>query len=156
MSALELYFPPRRSLSLGRFSQMKKLVLILFLASSSVFAEIGVHYYPYDDCQTTSHRTTLAQDSEELRLAKASLPPAYVAGSNKGVLDLTPGYDLHLFPDKSAMLVSWCDIGPNKLVAIGKWMIVKGAVRIDWKEQRFEGTEKDFFWEYHGLCESLV
>jgi hypothetical protein len=135
---------------------MKKCILMLLLASSSVVAEIGVHYYPYDDCESTSHRMSLAPEGEELRLANARLLPAYVAGSYKGVLDLTAGYDFHLFPDKSAMLVSWCDIGPNKVVAIGKWEIVQGTIRIDWKEQRFEGKEKDFFSEYHGLCESLV
>lgn len=137
-------------------SQMKKLILILLLASSSAAAEIGTHLYPYDDCVSTSHRISLAPEGEELRLAKASLLPDYVAGSYKGVLDLTAGYDLHLFPDKSAMLVSWCDIGTNRLVAIGKWVILQETVRIDWKEQRFEGKEKAFFAKYHGLCERLV
>jgi hypothetical protein len=134
---------------------MQKIVLMLLLASSSVLAEIAIHSYPYDDCESTSHRMSLAPESE-LRLAKAVLLPAYVAGAYKGLFDLTAGYSLHLFPDKSAMLVSWSDVGPNKVVAIGKWVIVQGTVRIDWKEQRFEEKEKDFFAKYHGLCESLV
>ena len=47
-------------------------------------------------------------------------------------------------------------IGTNKLVAIGKWVIAQETVKIDWKEQRFEGKEKAFFAKYHGLCERLV
>jgi len=135
---------------------MKKLIMLALLGCVSATAETGSHYYPYDDCETTTHKMNLARKGVELRLATAQLIPAFVPGSYKGIWDLTSGYTLHLFPDKTAMLESWCDVCPARLVAVGEWAADQSSVRIDWKEQRFNAKEKELYVKSYGLCESLI
>jgi hypothetical protein len=134
---------------------MKRFLSLAILACATCLGQ-SVKYYPYDDCESTTHRLSPDPGNVELRRAKAEILPAYVAGCYKGVFDLTSGYTLHLFPDGSAMLESWCDICLPKLKAEGKWNIQKSSVKIDWKEQRFDPKGKEFFAKFHGAYDSLV
>jgi hypothetical protein len=134
---------------------MKRYLLLSVLICTAGLGQ-GVHYYPYDDCQRTTHRLSLGPGNVELRRAKADLLPAYVAGCYKGVFDLTAGYTLHLFPDGAALLESWCDISSPEIKAEGKWKIQGDSVQIDWTKKRLDPREKEFFTKYHGVCNSLI
>lgn len=132
-----------------------KLFLILAFLTASSFADIKVHYYPYDDCVVSSSVFTMLKKDLEPRTAQARAAADYAAGAYVGIFDLTSGYTLHLFPDKRAMLSSWCDICPTELVAEGVWKIEEAQVLIEWKNWQLDAQTKKFFVDYHGECKSL-
>ena len=131
-----------------------KILLLAFLISSAVAAEVRVIRYPYDECEGVSSKLAFGA-SGELRRAGARVVSNYASGDYLGEVDFSSGDTLHLFPDNRAMISSSCDICPTKLVAEGEWKIEGEVIQIRWKKWYVDERLKKVFVDDHGQCESL-
>jgi len=136
---------------------MKTLLLASIFFATSGFAEVCVHYHPYDDTESVTYQLPVAPEKSELRVAQPRIVPAFLCGAYHGQFDFTAGFTLHVFPDKNAMVEEWIDIGLPKLVAEGRWSInAKGEVVFDWKKKNFRGGRSEkFFREKYGECRKM-
>ena len=89
---------------------MRKIFLIAVICGTSAYAG-DVHYYPYDDTDAVPYRMTCLPKESELRMAQPRIVPDFLCGRYRGMFDLTSGYTLHVFPDKTVMIEEWVDIG---------------------------------------------
>lgn len=91
---------------------------------------------------------------EKLRFAKPQIVPNYLCGAYRSSHGMgLAGFTLLLFPDKTAMIVEFNDIGlpGSPIVAEGRWSISgTGVVLLDWKRWSFKskGSEEWFIEEY--------
>ncbi len=137
---------------------MKSLALLSLLIATGYAAQVTVHDYPYDDTNPVPNKVSgRHEDDREVRIAQPQIVSNYVCGAYHGRFDFTGGCALHVFPDKTALIVEFLDIAPSRVVAEGKWSINEtGEVIFAWKKKSFENVrDEEFFRKTYGECAKM-
>jgi len=134
------------------------LLIAAILAATPLFAKASTNIFPYDETVPVSYQIALYPEAElRAPLAGRRVVPSFIAGRYCQPSDYTGGFILHVFPDNTAMIEEWVDIGLPKLVAEGQWSINdKDEVMFDWK-RKFSASvhSENFFRTQYGVCEKM-
>jgi hypothetical protein len=109
--------------------------LIVLTAAHTAVGDTTSRFYPYDDTAPVTHKLSGIKDGLEFRIVKPSIVADVVCGAYQDQYGMLGGFTLHVFPDKTAMIVEAWDVDPQpSVVAEGTWSISEaGEVAFDWK-----------------------